>query len=290
MYKIEDFLGLKILEVEDESLNVIKKLLNKEDYDLANILSPTVKMLKKFPDFIYRPRKITYVLDVPKNAKEYLASLNRNKRKRMLRAVREFGGFELVKEEQLKKESFLEWFEIYKKNITSKEKGRPFIREGWFQKHGEKMCGIFFKQDGRIIGGILLTKKKSARLSVSFSSSKKKFYSQGINDFLNFQAILFAHELGYEQMERGMDNNLYGYHLSPGLYLFKKSLGFRVEPKEKYGKMLTKIENFDKFSDIIFIIGYKNKDLMGYLFRKDKNIDPEGFNSGFLKDFKVIDL
>lgn len=281
MHKIEDFFGLKILNIENEKIKIIEELLRK-DYDMVNIINPDKVMLEKFKDFIYRPLKITYVLDII-DINSYLKGLTRKRRKWIYRARRAFKDFKLVKEERVSEESFKEWFKIYRENLGRMDKGVERISEEKFRK--KRMAGIFLKKDNEMLGGVLLTKKKKA-ISISFIASREEFFKENINEFLYFNVILFARELNYNRVEMGIESNLYGHHLSTGLYLFKKSLGFRVEAKEKYGWALTKINNFDKFSDV-FMIGFDNG-LVGYLFKK--SVDEERFKADFLKELRVIDL
>ncbi len=285
MHKIEDFLGLRILNIENESIEVIERLLGKENYDLVNIINPGKEALEKFKDFIYRPLKITYVIDVV-DIDTYLKSLTRKRRKWIYRARRAFEDFELIKEEKISDELFLEWFKIYKENIKGMNIGVERISENKFREK-KNMAGIFLKKGRKMMGGVLLTKKKDS-ISISFIASKQEFFRENINEFLYFSVILFAKELNYSKVEMGIESNLYGHHLSLGLYLFKKSFGFRVEPKEKYGRVLTKIVNFDKFNDV-FMVGFDDG-LVGYLFRKSKDIDTERFKADFLKEVKVIDV
>ena len=105
--------------------------------------------------------------------------------------------------------------------------------------------------------------------SISLSSSTKELFKLGINSLLNYSALKLAKDRGYKYVDRGSDSNLYGHYLNPGLYIFKKSFGFRVAPKKKYGFAWTKIKNFSKLSDPMFFISMGKNGLEGNIFFKE---------------------
>jgi len=256
---------LNILEVKEGEFDIPK------DTDIVYIFEPKDIAKYKKQGYFHKPYKITYELSIPESKDEFLYSIKRNKRKRILKAIRECQekGIKIIKQKELKKETFNEWYNIYESNIESKEKGRVFADREWFDRNGHKMCGVIAKKGDMIIGGVLLT-KKTDRMSISFSSSIKEYLHLGLNDILNLEAIFLAKELDFDLMERGMDMNLYGHHLSPGLFVFKTALGFKPVPKESKGDVLMKIINFDKFGDHIFFIDYGKQGLRGNIILKDK--------------------
>lgn len=291
---IERKIDLTILKVEKEkNIDYIKQKLKKlsKEIDVIDIINPNKKIRKEFRDFCYRPLKISYIMKTPKSLDIYLASLKRNRRKRILKSFRECEkqGISILKEKELTKESFDLFLKIYKNNLTEKERGIIILKKDWYHKRKDIACGVFAKRHNKIIGGILLAKRKNT-VSFCFSSSEKKYFDIGINDYLNINAIMFVKELEYSYIIRGQDTNMYGHHLSPGLYLFKKSLGFQIQPRKKQGFALTKIVNFDNFGDTIFFVSCKNNDLEGNLFVKNKEVKTEAFNADFLEKLNIVYL
>jgi len=291
---IERKIDLTILKVEKESnIDYIKQKIKalSNEVDIIDIINPTKEIRKSFNDFYYRPLKISYIMKTPSSLDDFLTSLKRNRRKRILKCFRECEkhGITIKKEKILSKENFDTFFEIYKNNMEEKERGIVILERDWYNKRKDIACGVFAVKDKKIIGGILLTKKK-ATVSFCFSSADKAYFDIGINDFLNVNAIEFTIELGYKYIIRGQDTNLYGHHLSPGLYLFKKSLGFCIQPRKKQGFALTKIVNFDKFGDVIFFISTKDNKVEGNLFIKDKDINTEDYNADFLEKLNIVHI
>lgn len=279
--KIEHLLDLNILNIsEDEVDKAIPK-----DIDVVNI----VDSKKVHKGFFHRPLKIRYVMEVPKDKDSYLASIKRNKRKRILRAFRDCKeqDIEIIKEEVLTEESFKDWFELYKESLGKKKRGIVRINENWVAEKKGLAVGIFARKDKELIGGILLKKiPDKNRMSICYSTIKKEFTKYSVNEYLNFEALMLSSRLGFKTINRGKDTNLYGHHLSPGLFLFKKEFGFGVEPVKMRGDVLTKIVNYDKFEDKIFFFSYGKKGLIGNLILK-KEVDSSEFEADFLERLDV---
>jgi hypothetical protein len=287
---IERKIDLTILSIEKEDdPEKIEDIIRESRADIVNILNPKEHLRQFFRDFYYRPLKISYVMKTWPAVDDYLVSLKRNRRKRILKSLRECEQqrLSIVKEAPLKKGSFRQFLKLYKKKIQQKPHGLLLLTPDWLASRKETAAGIFAKIDTALAGGILLNRKEN-HISICYSASDADYYKYGINDYLNVNAISFAKELGFDKIMRGQDTNLYGHHLSPGLFLFKKSLGFAVEPRPGYA--LTKILNFDKFGDVIFFISVKNNKLEGNLFFKKINAKSDEFKADFLERLNVIYL
>jgi len=281
-------IGLTFLNLKEEELG---KTIDK-DVDIIKIIKPskgTIERLRK-KDFFYKPVKVTYLLKIS-NKEDYLKSLSHNRRKRMKKSIRNCKDIKIIKEKKITKKRFLEWYKIYKNNISDKDIGIIRIGKDWVDQKQKKAYAIYAVKGDKIIGGILLKKVKDlGRVSICYSASIKKYLSLGINDYLNLNVLLLAKELGYKFISRGMDTNLYGCHLSPGLYLFKKSLGYKVGPRKEKGDELIKIVKFDKFGDIILFFSYSNGRLEGNLFIKNKDDEKliGEYNAEFIKKLNVF--
>ena len=271
---------------------------NQDELKDSNLDGVDIIYLKEMPknreNYFHVPLKITYKFNVPETEDEYLASLSKNKRKKIKKSLRR------AKEEEvsfifdfpIKKNNFFEWLAIYNENIDAKEKSMLFVDESWYNKNKNKGGGIFAKKEGKIIGGIIFKKMRKSdyfdeRWSVGFSSTKKEFLILGINELLNYYLVSFAKEKGIKVLVRGMDTNLYGYHLSPGLYLFKKSLGFKVIPYKKKGFYYMKINSFKKFKNEILFFSLNDNDLLiGNIMSREKIENIKEFEGNFLSELR----
>lgn len=287
MIKKETKMDLNFLFCDNEDELKDSKL---DDVDIIYLK----EMPKNRENYFHVPLKITYKFDVPKTKDEYLASLSRNKRKKIKKSLRKAQEEDVsfVFDFPIKKTNFFEWLTIYNENIDAKEKSMLFVDEKWYEKNKKDGGGIFAKKDDKIIGGIIFKKMHKSdyfdeRWSIGFSSSKKEFLSLGINELLNYYLVSFAKEKGIRLLVRGMDTNLYGYHLSPGLYLFKKSIGFKVIPYKKKGFYYMKINSFKKFKNEILFFSLNDNDLLvGNIMTKEKIENIKEFEGNFLSELR----
>ena len=241
--------------------------------------------------FFYVPSKITYRREIPSGVEELLKSLKKNKRKKIKKSIKRCSEFEFIRAKELDKRRYEEWLDVYKKMINAKKHGNILATTEWFEKNKKTRYAVFAEKEGKVVGGIIakVLIHSADTLSVSFSAYDKKFASFGLNEALNVELMDFARELGLKHINRGIDTNLYGYHLSVGMYLFKKSLGFYATANERYGRCLLKINNFDKFEDVIFFFSYGKERLVGNLILK-KEADVDEFNADFLERLDVYSV
>lgn len=298
MFSYEVEAGLKKAQAEIISESELNEIEQTADCDLIEINADISmgKILTK-DGYFYRPRKVTYKLVIPSNEEEYISSLGRNKRKGILRALKTCrnAGIEIRTEEPIANKTFLEWEKIYDDNISKKKIGLKRIGIRRFKEVQPRTAGVFAYKNGNLIGGILLRHKKflmhgepNHKLSISLSSSDSKYFLYGVNEALNFEVIKYCQKNKIKFLERGMDSNLYGHYLNPGLYTFKKSLGYRIASRPKYGYCWTKIINFEKFDDHIFFVAQTKSELEGILIFKKTLPNVKEYKSQHLKKLKVF--
>ena len=246
--------------------------LSNEYSDIINILNPTKETIAEHKDYFLRPLKIGFEMDLPENIDEYFSTLTKNRRKKLKKNLKLAENVKIKIENPLTKETFLKWHELYRDKMNNKEKGKVIIGNDWLDKR-DNICGIFAYEED-MIGGIIL-KKLDSKLSISYNAYVDSEFS--VSDLLIVEAVKYAIENEYKILSRGQDTNLYGHHLSPGLYLYKKSLGFRVVARMKAGFALTKFNNFDKFGDIIFFVSFadENMDSIEKKKKKKKEIEDD---------------
>jgi lipid II:glycine glycyltransferase (peptidoglycan interpeptide bridge formation enzyme) len=215
--------GLNIHEnkQEDSDIVVIKDTKNIDEF------------VKK--GFFYIPNKITYRREIPSSVDDLLKSLKKNKRKKIKKSLKKCSEIKFVRVKELDWKMYNEWLKVYKQMIGAKKHGNILATTEWFDKHKKKRYAVFALKDGKVVGGIIgkILIHDKETLSVSFSAYDKKFSSDGLNEVLNVEMMEFAREFGLKYINRGIDTNLYGYHLSVGMYLFKKSLGFYPTANER---------------------------------------------------------
>lgn len=287
MHKTSQFLDLNVLTISDATLEDIRAAEKEHEsvVDLINILDPDDKVAESLAGlYLRRPLYVTYRMDLRDGS--YKKRIKSKDRK--LRKV-DVGDFELVKEEQLTQASFDDFLELYKENMQSMDKGIVKIDESWFAEQGEKAAGIFLRKEDKLVAGIL-AKRFDDRFSVSYSAQDFKYKQNNVYKHLVFESMNFAKALGYDTYSYGQDSNLYGHHLSTGLYLFKKEMGLTPQAIVKKGSALTRIVNTDKFINPIFILTQADEgQLAGSLLFKDKvNVkQSRNFRADFLANLDV---
>jgi desulfoferrodoxin (superoxide reductase-like protein) len=274
-----------------------------EEINYENIADIDILYIKEKPkntdNFFYVPYKVTYKFNVPKTEEDYFNSLSKNKKKKIKKSLKKAKeeNIEFVFQFPLQKKHFFEWIEVYRDNINLKEKKEFHVDETWFDTHNERKGGMFAIKEGKIIGGIVFKKMLEneyfkERWSIGFSSTKKVFTILGINELLNYYLINQAIKNNIKLILRGMDINIYGNHLSTGLYLFKKSLGFKTIPYPKKGFYYMKINSFKKFKNELLFFSIKEEESLIANMMSRKEIEkPDDFKAGFLvglKFYKII--
>lgn len=254
----------------------------------------------KVENFILAPNYITYIR---KTAREenIISELSKNKRKKLKKGIKEIEdkGIEFFYETPVSKETFEEWFNLYKKNLSEKDLGIVIAKDNWFETSLDKCqkIGVFFKKDNKLIAGILgrsYDEKNDLpkRFSISFSSIETEYKKLGVNEYLNLKIIEIANKEDYEYISRGKDTNFYGKHLSCGIPIFKTSLGYKAIPLKSNPEMLIKINNLDNFKDKVIIYSYKDNvisnKLIGNVILKDKSdTSYNEYKFNFLEELKV---
>ena len=292
--------GLKKAYAKVNSLEEIESVENKaKECDIIEITTDNALIDFESRRYFFVPRKVTYKLVAPQSEEDYLMLLKKKKRKSIIKSANfcKEEGIEIKTEEPISRETFLEWEKIYDANIARKKIGIKRIGLGRFLSVQHKTAGIFAYKDNKLIGGIMLMHKKflmdgelHRKISISLSSSERDYFKTGINEVLNFEVIKFCQRRGIKFIERGMDANLYGHYLNPGLYVFKKSMGYRITFKPKYGFCWRKIINFEKFDKNIFFISIGDKGLEGNLFFRVNMPNIKDYKSPHLKRINIFSI
>lgn len=251
-----------------------------EKKDETNIPSETNIILLKSKESFHIPNYITYVRQT-QNFEDALNSLSKNKRKKIQSIIKKHKDkYEIIKQEVIEKEKYLEWYEnVYLTSLNKKEKGLVSAKKDWFESQKEKKLAIYIKKEGKIIAGIIGREYEQndsldKRFSISYSGILRDEAENGLGEYLNLLMIDFAKQKGFELITRGKDINFYGWHLSTGIPVFKTSLGYKITPLKNQGESNILPYNLDKFKDTILFFSYdKEKNLEANIIIKQKDQD-----------------
>lgn len=261
---------------------------DEEVLEIAEFSAEDIAELEK-EGFFYMPNYITYLRKTAVG-EDVLASLSKNKRKKVKKGLKEIEGFEVYVEEEVTRETFEEWYELYKRCVAEKDIGIVAAPPDWPEKDRDvsQKLGVFLRKGGKVVAGILTrsfeaTRTLPRRLSISFSAISPEYKHLALNDCLNLFLIERAKEQGYEYVARGKDTNLYGKHLSAGIPVFKMSFGYEIVPLKTSPDILIKLNNLDEFDDRIFFVSHMDSGLAGNLIFKSEVQDVKEYDKDFLE-------
>lgn len=274
------------------------EVFDEEILEIENFSKEDIGELEK-EGFFYMPNYISYFRETD-SVENILASLSKNKRKKIKKGMKEMERFEIIKENEITTETFKKWYKLYKSCINEKgEKGILVINKDWVynKRDYHQKLGIFLEENGKIIAGLLTRSLKETeflprRLSISFSTIHKDYKNLGLNDYLNLLLIEYAKDQGYDYITRGMDTNLYGKHLSIGIPIFKTALGYEIIPVKNKPKILIKFNNLNSFNEKIFFLSFSkdsNKLTGNLIFNNAEVENCHEYLKEFMKELRIFE-
>ncbi len=282
--KTTDFFDLKIAELTSEESQKPDELRN---IDLIEVEG------EHFDLGFVRPRKISWRLNI-ENIDDLYGLIKSSKlgdniakwSKELMQSE-----LEIKSVENLTKEEFGQWLSIYSAKIAEKQRGNTKVDQAWFDKKGVgdgKIGAILVYYNGKLIGGNIFT--HGEKFIVGYGIVERP---DGVNwnlgALVDFECIKKAKELGYKVISFGKDTNLYGFHLSSGLFSYKARLGLNPEPIEKEGWVTTKFLSFDKFNfPVVFLAKDEgDKNYIQVLYKEEKP-NPQEFETTNITDVRLL--
>ena len=291
----EMFFGLRVLVV-DELYEAQNEYLSMYHILQISDLSPDSIEAAQQHGFLFKPLMLFWLIDLPGSIDQYLQSLSKAQRKSIRRSINAFehSDLTLTVEETLNLTTYLTWLDLYRGIVGNFEHGVLIADEQLFQINQDTLSGVFLYSQKEMIAGTILQKHPGNILISRFGVIKSSYRQLNLMRFIDYTSVQLAHTLGCSRFSLGTDGNIYGYHQSTGLYLYKKSLGLRpvsrrvIKPESP--DVLQKIVNFDQFSDPCWTLSYGlNRNLRGNLFAKHP-VDPttrQDYTAPFLEDINI---
>jgi len=260
---IDKFLDLRVAEIEDvKYYNRASEL----DADMVNLVG-------EYSDFGYiRPNKISWGAEIKSDDPFSQLKAKRLKKhlKYWLSNLTNFGlTYEVI--DNLSSKEYALWFTTYLKLLSSKEKANIKISKQWLsykQKTGKKVGAVFLYKGKIFLGGNLFIYTDTG-FTVAYGIVEKiKNPNWSLGAVVDFLSLKKGMEFGYKKIGFGQDNNLYGYHLSPGLLQYKLNFGLIPHAKDTTPIYSTKFINYKKFADTIAFLGIKDGENVFYVLKK----------------------
>ena len=296
----KSFLGLNVLDISEAEF--VCGISIPKSTDIVQISSPSIELVTQAREknFLFKPFRLLWIMEIPVTTDEYFAQLSSKQRKNIKRSIRSFQSASLTLrfEEHLNSQSYRVWLELYRKVIGGMNIGNVVATESFFDKKKDSLVGIFLQDSqNNLCGGTIAQLHSDDMFVCKFGVIHPNYRHLDLTRYLDFEAMQLARRLGCSIFSLGTDTNLYGYHLSVGLYLYKKTFGVHPVPRQVIDPnsidVLQKITNFKKFSEQCFILSYGGDDkFVGNLFCKkipDKTT-LEMYTAPFLEKLRIIQV
>lgn len=260
---LENFFGLKLVEIED----------SKYLESATRMGADVVNLLKADDNFGYvRPKKIMWEMDFKGSAPiDRIRSVRM--RKHLRKWIFDMNKYDLKYEikEPLVSTDFMLWYEKFRSLLSAKEKANIKIYPGWLdekKREGKIPGGIFLYKGDKFIGGNIYIRSDNL-FNVGFGACEKiESPNWGMGTIVDFLSAEQAKKLGYKKIRYGIDNNLYGHHLSTGLLKYKLNFGLVPVVNSKTQIYSTRFTNTDKFDNTIAFLGSKDCENVFYILKK----------------------
>jgi len=224
----------------------------------------------------YGPSNLTWKKQVDFSTP--LEYLRKDELKRVLKGIEyaeQNAGIKIYLNENINKEDFIEWVNLYKRNIDKKQIGVPWVNMDWYNKQSQKTLSsygsiIIKDESNKIIGGAFIKKSaKNNSLSCDFRAHEYiKYKDTSLSAIIEYSIDAYALKYGYNLITRGTDENLYGLKLSTGLYEFKKHYHFNPYALDTHGSYYPRV--------IVFLKEYTNLLTFNYISKEPNNgIEPQ---------------
>ena len=216
--------------------------------------------------WFYKPRYVTYVIDLPDTLEAYIEgsfrSGTRNKPRKLLRDVPE--RYRLaVDEEGAQAAAFRD---LYRRVIVGRPRGRDRVgeHEGGF---GPGWIGFHLFDGASMVAGVMVHALRH-HLSIAYGAFDPAHRKLDLEHFLIMQVMRRCMERRVATLSLGMDTNRYGHHLPLGLAAYKLRIGFTPLPWEPAGREVAAFQSFDVFEKGLFFYGFEGRGLAGHLFTR----------------------
>lgn len=184
-------------------------------------------------------------------------------------------GLRVEVQKDLRYDIFLNWLDIYKEVLDGKKEGRIKIDQSWLdkkQKEGKTAFGVFLYNNDVLLGGNIGVLREGT-MTVGYGVLLPFDTKFNLGAFVDFVCIKLGLDWGYKLVSFGQDTNLYGAHLSTGLFSHKARLGLTIEAKKDKGWEKVDTDNLTINSDILIFLG--DDKTLHVLYRNEKPMETE---------------
>lgn len=245
-------------KIEFFDLNICKIASPSEFSSSSFIECDLVEVEAEEPSFGFvRPQKISWRAHLDNLSDPIQVVKSKKLRKSLAKWERQLSsvGLTVSVSQDLTDEEFEEFLVLYRKLVGQKQRANIALSSSWLEKkreQGKNVGAIFVYKGEKLLGGNLVIFGQKW-LIVGYGVARK-IENLNLGALLDYLTIKYGSEKGYKTVSFGRDTNLYGFHLSTGLFSYKARLGLTPEPNKKAGVVTTKFLSFEKFDERVLFL------------------------------------
>lgn len=209
------------------------------DIDLLRVVDPHPAYQAALADvgFFVRPGLISWLAPLLDTEQEFMASLSRSGRRNVVHGQRwaRAAGARLSVEYPLTESGFASFLDVYERRVADMRNGVNLARgeQHLILEARKSYTGVFLHDFGNMLGGcICWVRPERSLLQLRYAATAAVPQRGALTRALYMATFQLGRELGLRWMSLGNDTSLYGHVIQPGLYEFKKQLGFTPVPAQ----------------------------------------------------------
>lgn len=304
--EIRDHYGLTLAVVEPDEVAAAPWKAAERPVDVVRVLRPPEPAWAELAahGFLRKPSAVAWVAEVGAGEEEFLAGLRRVPRRDIRRAQRRAAASGLVEviEEPVSPAALDRFLALYADRVARMDFGVPFAldhREAVLNGP-DKWFGVFAHEGGELAGGCLVRECPDDDTAVvRFSAVTATWRRAGLARVLYFTALRVARAKGYRWATLANEPNLIGHLTKPGLFRFKRDLGFITVPSQDFADPdghdeADLVLGLDTLHDPTFLLAYADplsaadRRLAGHLFCRAP-LDTAPYTAPFLASVRLAE-
>jgi hypothetical protein len=236
---IVDRYGLTVAEFTTEEALAAAGPWRGPDVDLLRVIDPHPRDQARLTaaGFIVKPSWVNWVAPLRDSEAEFLGALSSNERRKMRRGLElaASAGLHVEIRSELEEGPLEEFLSVYEKQVAGMRNGVNLARgeqRSLLDQSGSHI-GVFAYEGSRMVGGcVCRLRAEDSLLQLRYVATADVDKRGALTRALYMAAFRAGRDMGCTRMSLGNDTSLYGHITSPGLYEFKKRLGFTPLPSQ----------------------------------------------------------
>ncbi|MFF0292572.1 GNAT family N-acetyltransferase [Kitasatospora sp. NPDC004614] len=265
--KLIDEHGLSVALIDPDELDARPWTSSDRHIDVVRMLRPPADRIHalRAAGFVVKPEMLTWLAELGPDEDHFLARLEANPRRDILRARRRAAVLREEVQDQVDADTLDRFLALYEQRVSQMQFGVPYAkRHREAVLHGpQKYFGVFAFEGEELVGGCLVAECPDvSAIRVRFSAVTEYWRREAsLSRALYFTAMRTARAKGLRYATLGDEPNLYGHLTQVGLFAFKVKMGFRAVPSQDFGDPTGCDEadlvlNFSALNDPGLILGY----------------------------------